>query len=153
MLSLVRFRETEYTRSIESFTPEHPVVMAEFDSSFSGAGVIWYARGSGAEDVLGFFAVDLRFLGFGFDSSNQNLAEYIGAVVAVLGQVVLGYSWRSLALRVDSVTALTWAVTERPRGKIVTNASIVWTSLCVATNIDVIEYTHIPGDDNDKCDR
>jgi hypothetical protein len=99
MLSLVHFSETEYTRSIESFTPEHPVVVAEFDSSLSGAGVIWYARNSGTEEVLGVCAVDLRFLGFGFDSSNQNLAEYIGAFVAVLGQVVLGYSGRSLALR------------------------------------------------------
>jgi hypothetical protein len=125
MLSLVHFSETEYTRSIESFTPEHPVVVAEFDSSLSGAGVIWYARNSGTEEVLGVCAVDLRFLGFEFDSSNQNLAEYIGAVVAVLGQVVLGYSGRSLALRGDSVTALTWAVTERPRGKIVTNSSII----------------------------
>jgi hypothetical protein len=115
--------------------------------------VIWYATNSGTEEVLGVCAVDLRFLGFGFDSSNQNLAEYIGAVVAVLEQVVLGYSGRSLALRGDSVTALTWAVTERPRGKHVTNASIVWTSLYVATNIDVREYTHIPGDDNDKRDR
>jgi hypothetical protein len=55
-----------------------------------------------------------------------------------------------LALRGDSMTALTWAVTERP---IVINASTVWTLLCVATNIDVIEYTHIPGDVNINCDR
>jgi hypothetical protein len=153
MLSLVRFREQEFTRSIASFAPEHPSVVAEFDSSLSGSGVIWYARDSGTEVVLGVSAVDLRFLGFGFDSSNQNLAEYIGAIIAVLGQVMLGHSGRSLALRGDSMTALTWAVTERPRGTIVINASIVWTLLCVATNIDVIEYTHIPGDVNINCDR
>ena len=29
---------------------------------------------------------------------------------------------------------------------------MVWTLLCVATNIDVREVTHIPGADNDKCD-
>jgi hypothetical protein len=51
------------------------------------------------------------------------------------------------------MTALRWAVTERPRGTIVINASIVWTLLCVATNIDVIEYTHIPGEVNISCDR
>jgi hypothetical protein len=52
------------------------------------------------------------------------------------------------------VTALICAISERPRGKIVINASIVWTLLCVATNIDVREITHIPGDENDKkCDR
>ena len=153
MLSLVRFRETEFTRSIASFAPEPPVLVAEFDSSLSGSGVIWYARESGTEVVLGVCAADLRFLGFGFDSSNQNLAEYLGAVIAVLGQVIQGYSGRSLALRGDSVTALTWAISERPRGKIVINAAMVWTLLCVATNVDVREVTHIPGEENEKCDR
>jgi hypothetical protein len=153
MLSLVRFRAVEFTRSISSFAPEPPVLVAEFDSSLSGSGVIWYARDSGTEVVLGVCAVCLGFLGFGADSSNQNLAEYIGAIIAVAGQVVLGHSGRSLALRGDSVTALTWAISERPRGKIVTNASMVWTLLCVATNIDVREVTHIPGDENERCDR
>ena len=66
---------------------------------------------------------------------------------------MLGHSGRSLALRGDSGTALTWAISERPRGEIVTNASIVWTLLCVATNIDVREITHIPGVENGRCDR
>jgi hypothetical protein len=85
MLSLVRFREMEFTRAISTFAPEHHCVIAEFDSSLSGSGAIWYAREGSAEFVLGVSAVDLRFLGFGFDSSNQNLAEYIGAIVSVLG--------------------------------------------------------------------
>jgi hypothetical protein len=72
--------------------------VAKFDSSLSGSGVILYARDSDTEVVLGVSTVDLRFLGFGFDSSNHNLAEYIGAVIEVLGQVMLGYSGRSLAL-------------------------------------------------------
>jgi hypothetical protein len=92
--------------------------------------------------------VCLGFLGFGVVSSNQNLAEYIGAIIAVAGQVMLGYSGRSLALRGDSVTALTWAISGRPRGKIVTNASIVWTLLCVATIIGVREITY-----QERCDR
>jgi hypothetical protein len=83
---------------------------------------------------------------FGTDYSYQNLSEFIGAILAVMGQVMLGLSGQRLALRGDSVTALTWAVTERPRGDIVTNAAMVWTLLCVAV-------IHIPGDDNVKCDR
>lgn len=71
MLCMVRFRETEFTRSIESFAPATPVLVAEFDSSLSGAGVIWFARNNGAEKVLGVSAIDLTFLGFGIDSSNQ----------------------------------------------------------------------------------
>ena len=93
-----------------------------------------------------------RVPGIRVDSSNQNLAEYMSAILAVVGQVMLGHSGRSLALRGDNITALTWAISERPRGEIMTNASIVWTLLCVATNIDVKEITHIPGVENGRCD-
>jgi hypothetical protein len=51
-----------------------------------------------------------RVPGIRVDSSNQHLAEYIGAIIVVAGQVMLGHSGRSLALRGDSVTALTWAI-------------------------------------------
>ena len=87
------------------------------------------------------------------DSSNQNLAEYIGAILAVMGQVMLGFSGTGIALRGDSVTALTWTMTERPRGVRVTNAAMVWTLLCIAADVDVKEVTHIAGEDNEQCDR
>ena len=153
MLCLVRFRETEFTREIISFVPTTPILVAEFDSSLSGAGIIWSVRTDGAEVVRGVSAVDLSFLGFGVDSSNQNLAEYIGAILAVMGQVMLGLSGKGIALRGDSVTALTWTMTERPRGVRVTNASMVWTLLCIAAGVEVKEVTHISGEDNEKCDR
>ena len=152
MLCLVRYRETEFTRTIESFAPTTPVIVAEFDASLKGAGLIWFARGGGTEVALGVCAVDLSFLEFGDDSSYQNLAEFIGAIIAVAGQILLGFSGRSLALRGDSVTANTWAFTERPRGSIVTNASMVWTLLCLAADINVTEVTHIAGVDNKNCD-
>ena len=53
--------------------------------------MIWYDRDSGTEVVLGVSAVCLGFLGFGVESSNQNLAEYMGAIIAVAGQIMLGY--------------------------------------------------------------
>ena len=110
-------------------------------------------RTGGTEVARGDGAVSLEFLGFGDDSSYQNLAEFIGAILAVVGQVALGCAGSSLALRGDSVTALTWAITERPRGTIVTNAAMVWTLLCVSTDVDVREVTHIAGEDNENCDR
>jgi hypothetical protein len=67
---------TEFTRSIESLAPATPVLVAEFDSSLSGTGLIWSVRTKGSEVVRGVSAVDLSFLEFGVDSSNQNLAEY-----------------------------------------------------------------------------
>jgi hypothetical protein len=59
MLCLVRYRETDYTRTIVSFADVTPVVLVEFDASLSGAGLIWYHRSSGAEVAMGVGAVDL----------------------------------------------------------------------------------------------
>ena len=61
MLCLVRHREREFTRSIESFAPATPTLVAEFDSSLSGAGMIWYSRMGGAEVAVGVGAADLSF--------------------------------------------------------------------------------------------
>jgi hypothetical protein len=146
MPCLVRFSEKEFTKTIESFAPATPILVAEFDLSVSGAGLIWSVRRNGTEVVRGVSAVNLDFLGFGTDSNNQHLAEYIGAILAVLGQVILGISGTGIALRGDSPTALTWAMTERPRGVRVTNASMVWTLLCIAADVDVKEVTDIAGD-------
>lgn len=153
MLCLVRQQEAEFTRTIESFVPTVPAVIAEFDASLSGAGLIWYAVENGAEVAKGVCAVDLTFLEFGTDSSFQNLSEFIGAILAVMGQIAIGRAGQSLALRGDSVTALTWSITERVRGSIVTNASMVWTLLCVAADINIQKVIHIAGVDNDNCDR
>jgi hypothetical protein len=134
MLCLVRFRETEFSRSIESFAPDTPTLLAEFDSSLGGSGVIWFVRSKGAEEVVWVSAIDLRFLQFGIDSSNQHLSEFIGAIIAVTGQVMLGWSARNIALRGASVTSRTWAIAERPR-------------------VNVKEATHIAGKESAKCDR
>ncbi len=74
------------------------------------------------------------------------------ALLAVLGHIALGHAGQSIALRGDSVTALTWAITER-YGSIATNASMIWTLLCVAADVHVTDITHIPGTDNDNCDQ
>ena len=60
---------------------------------------------------------------------------------------------KGIMLRGDSIIALTWAMTERPRGVRVTNASIIWTLLCIATDIDMKKVTHIAGEENGRCDR
>lgn len=102
---------------------------------------------------MGVSAANLLFLGFGEDSSFQNLSEFLGAILAILGQIALGFRGRSVALRGDSVTALTWAITERPRGERVTKAAMVFSLLCIAAGVDVKEVTHIPGTENKRCDQ
>jgi hypothetical protein len=90
----------------------------------------------GSEVVKGVSAVNVAFMEFGVDSSKKNLAEYIGAI-AVIGQVMLRFSGTGIALRGDRVGALTWTMTERPRGLSVTNTSMLWTLLCIAADAKV----------------
>jgi hypothetical protein len=154
MLYLVSFDEQRYTRRMASFLPETLEYVVEFDASLTGAGILLYRRqADGTEAALGGGAVDLRGLGFGSDSSFQNSAEYIGCILGMVGLVLLGVRDADIELRGDSVAALTWAETERPRGQLVTNASMVFTLLSICFNLDVKKGVHISGDDNWRCDR
>ena len=51
------------------------------------------------------------------------------------------------------MTVSPWAKTEKCRGALVTNASMVFTMLCVAFNLDVKSATHITGKGNLVCDQ
>ena len=154
MLYLVSFEEQRYARRMESFLPESLNYVVEFDASLTGAGILWYKRqADGTEVALGGGAVDLRGFGFGSDSSFQNTAEYVGCILGMVGLVLLGVRDADIEIRGDSVAALTWAETERPRGQLVTNASMVFTLLSIRFNLDVKKGTHIPGEDNWRCDK
>ena len=77
MLCLVRYRETDFTRTLESFVPTTSTVIAEFDASLQGAGVVWYSTINRAEKAGGVAAVDLSFLNFGDDFSfSESLGVY-----------------------------------------------------------------------------
>jgi hypothetical protein len=66
------------------------MLLAEYNSLLGGSGQIWLVRSEGAEEVVGVSSIDLRFLELGVDSSNQNLSEFIGAIIAIIGQVMPG---------------------------------------------------------------
>ena len=154
MLCLVHFDELRFTRSIDSFRDDMPSYIVEFDASLTGAGILWFRRANnGTEVCMGASAVDLRGLEFGEDSSYQNTSEYIGAVLGLIGLLKMNVRSVDIELRGDSIAALTWAKTERCRGSLVTNASMVFTVLCIAFNLDVKVATHIAGKDNVVCDR
>ena len=70
--------------------------------SLSGAGLIWFLRDGGAEVAMGVSAWP--------DFSNQNSSNQFN------GADHLGVVEDSLSLRGNSVAALTWSMTERPRG-------------------------------------
>ena len=152
MLVLVRFDEERYSRPMQSFVTGMPEYIVEFDASLNGVGILWYRRINGAEVCLGGSAVSLRTLGFEDDSSYQNLCEFIGATLGMIGLGKLGVRGVDVAMRGDSVSALTWVSTERYRGSNVSNASMVFTMLCITQELVVKESTHISGSDNGKCD-
>lgn len=95
----------------------------------------------------------LRGLDFGNDSSYQNTAEYVGAIVGIIGLLKIGMSNEDIELRGDSLSARIWARTKRPRGKVVTNAAMVFTLLCVSHGIEAKEVTHIGRQANYRCDQ
>ena len=147
MLALIRFTETRFSRTMESFGNSAPCYAEEFDASLSGAGILWYRRlPTGAEECLGGSAVSLSCLGFGDDSSYQNICEFIRSILGIIGLLKLRKDY--IELRGDSISALTWAHLERYRGSLVTNAAMVFTSLCIASEVDVKVATHIPGKEN-----
>ena len=153
MLFLVGYDEAKFTRSLESFDKRPAQYIVEFDASLTGAGILIYQRVDAVEVCVAATAMDLRGLDFGNNSSYQNTAEYVGAIVGILGLLKLGVSNEDIELRGDSQSALTWARTERPRGKVVTNAAMVFTLLCVSHGIEAKEATHIGGQANYRCDQ
>ena len=58
-----------------------------------------FERIGGGEACLGGAAVDIRSLGFEGESSFQNLAEYVGALVGILGFVDLGIRCEDFEIR------------------------------------------------------
>ena len=152
MLFLVRYDELRCTRSLESFDDTSPNLVIEFDASLACAGIQWFRRVNGAEVCLGGSGVDLRFLGFKDHSAFQSLCEFLGIILGIIGFVELGLSDEDVEIRDDSVAALTWAETERYRDERVGNASMVLTTLCISSGLNVKTASHIAGTNNIRCD-
>ena len=152
MLFPVRYDELRFTHSLESFDHTSPTLVIEFDASLAGAGILRSRRVNGAEVCLGYSGVDLRFLGFKDDSAFQNLCEFLGIILGIIGLVKLGYLDEDVEIKGDSVAALTWAETERYRGERMGNASMFFTTLCIFSGLDVKTASHIAGINNIRCD-
>ena len=152
-LALVELNEAQFTRSLASFRPQVVTFIIEIDASLSGIGVLWYQRDIDRNEIsLGATAVDISWLNFGTDSSFQNVAEYIGGLVGLIGLIKLGINNVAVEFRGDSLTALSWAKKEKSKGKLVSNAAIVFSLLCIRFGLNVQDTTHISGEENWRCD-
>ena len=102
-------------RVVRSFALPDPLIIAETDASLSGVGVLIFRRCNGCDVFSGGDGADITKLGFGVDSSYQNLAEFTGAVLSLVCIVKLGLlsdvKDSGFGLRGDSVY---WMEKERP---------------------------------------
>ena len=156
MLCALHLDETRFSRSFDLFKGATADMICEFDSSLTGSGMLFYKYNpDGSETVLGGAAISLASLGFDDDSSFQNTSEFIAVVLSLRILRTRFPEVKAIALRGDSVSALTWASKGQFRGDLVTNASILYTLILIVTGIEVvgdpIEF-HIKGDDNWRCD-
>ena len=160
LFALTFLREDQFTRSMASFRAVQSSVMVEFDGSLEGVGVIWYriyrtihnGEPVALEVPVGGCAVNLRGFAFGIDSQFQNTSEFMGVVVGMFGLKVLGLDRTEVGLRGDSVTALTWAMKGNFKSNNALNTATVYTLLCAAHGITVVESIHISHDDNWRTD-
>ena len=153
ILFLVRYNEQRFTLPLASFKSGVAEYIVETDASLHGVGCLIYRRNRDSEVCVGASAVDLRSLGFATESRFQNVCEFIGSIVGILGLVRLGVKNVDIEIRGDSISALTWAQKERTRGMQVSNAAMVYTLVCVSYGIEAKFATHISGEANFRCDQ
>jgi hypothetical protein len=143
--------EKKFTRTIGSFTKHSPSIIIEFDASLFGGGILIFdAQGF----CLGACSVSLSQLNFGTDSSYQNTAEFIIAVIGLVIAVKLTQSATRLAVgfRGDSLSALMWLQDGSFRSDYVRNASLVLMHTCFLFDVDITESSHLAAEFNTSAD-
>jgi hypothetical protein len=160
MLVTLDLDAERFARSFESFR-EHPSthIVGEFDCSLEGAGVLIYDEAQPsvsdrgyAGAIVGGGAGSLLPLGFADDSSYQNTAECIGAILVILTLTRLGYKGIKVRLRGDSISALTWAAEEKFGSDLVHNAAVIFVLLLISTGAEIVGHEHLSGEANWRCD-
>jgi len=148
-----------FARTVESFA--RIIIakcIAEYDASLSRIGVIWYlVDEAGVETPVGYASWDISSLNFGTDSSNQNTAEFIAGLLALIGVVVLGLPRDGVKLRGDSKSALAWAHTRKFRSERITPAAMLFVLFMERSGIQVVEHedldqNFIDSKQNWRCD-
>lgn len=105
MLCLIRYDEENFSKPLITFMDTQPVYIIDFDAALTGAGILWFERLNDTEACMGGSAVDHTPLGFGEDSSFQNLCEFIGVILGILVLVKLGINDVDIEVRGHSISA------------------------------------------------
>lgn len=124
-MSLVALDEEKFSRSIHTFACVEPRLFIQSDTCLFGLCILVYAVPD-RDILLGGSAVDISHFGFGEDSSFQNVAEFVAAVMGIVMIIKMGLLFMTKDYG-DFVTALTWISNEKYRGLSVANAAMVHT--------------------------
>jgi hypothetical protein len=152
LLGLTAVCPDRFSRTLISFRHIVPTLIIEFDASLQGIGILYYIPGDTQDTLIGSCAVDISSLGFGSEAKYQNSAEFLGPILGIEGLQELGVTPKSVHLRGDSITALTWASTEKFKGNLVSNAASVFILQGILTGLSVGGVTHLSAEDNWRTD-
>jgi hypothetical protein len=152
LLGLTAICPDRFSRSLTSFRSVTPTLVIEFDASLNGIGILYYIPGEERDTLIGSSVIDISSLGFGSEAKYQNSAEFLATILGIEGLKELSIITTSIHLRGDSITALTWASTEKFKGDLVSNAASVFILQGILTGVSVGGVTHLPAEDNWRTD-
>lgn len=145
-------RDDLFSRPFRSFRMIQPQIVIEFDASLFGCGVILYAISGTEERFLGSVSVSLSTLKFGHDSSFQNAAEFIAAVVGLVVTMKLCEPGTCVKFRGDSISALTWLQTFKFKSILIHKMATLYTYVCLRHGFHISDSSHICALDNQRAD-
>ena len=153
LFMLMAIRGETFSRPFASFIRRPHTWVCEYDASLSGVGIIWFRiLPDGTELAVAYTSVDIRFLGFGTDSSFQNTAEYIGGLLCAYGMTVMGVGSEPTLHRGDSISALTWTQKGTARSDVAIKAALMWAVSVMTQLTDVTGIHHFSHDENSNAD-
>jgi len=139
-------------RSLDSFAEQAPDTRILYDGSLLGLGIVIEKSFSGR-----WVEVAHASLMVGYDnttdSSFQNAMEYSAFVLGLVLMKERGIPGTYLLLTGDSTTALRWGQTGKTKSEHAFHASILSAILGTRFGVEVVSTEHIPGVDNEVCDR
>ena len=153
LFMLMALQGETFSRPFASFVKRRPTWACEYDASLSGVGIIWFRiRADGTELAVAHASIDIRFLGFGTDSSFQNTAEYIGGLLCAHGMCLMGVGSEPTLHRGDSISALTWTQKGTARSDVAIKAALMWAVMVMTQHVDVTGIQHLSHDENSNAD-
>jgi len=139
-------------RSLDSFAEQSPDTRILYDGSLFGMGIVVEKSISGR-----WVEVVHASLMVGYDnttdSSFQNAMEFSALVLGLVLMKERRILGSYLLLTGDSTTALKWGQTGKTKSDHAFPASILFAILGTRFGVEVVSTEHIPGVDNEVCDR